>query len=288
VVNAFHVEREPRGARDIDGLRAEKMDRDEKIITLTIDGVEVQAREGSTILEAAREYGIEIPTLCYHEELAPFGACRFCSVEVEREGKSRIVASCIYEVEDGLVARTDSERVMRVRRRLLALLLARCPNIDLIKDMASRMGIEPQPRFKQEKEECILCRLCRLCVRACQEIVGIGAIGFAAGGINKKVVTPFERPSNVCIGCGICAYVCPAGYIKIKDVGDTRIIENWDMEFKLEKCNKCGKYFAPEAQLDYIRKKLNLPEDALQNCRECEDWSELLPEGFEKVTAPES
>ena len=98
-----------------------------EMVNLIIDGVQVQAEEGSTILEVAKFYGINIPTLCYHDELTPYGACRLCMVEVEDGRKTRLVASCIYPVREGIKVKTHSERVMKGRKLILELLLADAP-----------------------------------------------------------------------------------------------------------------------------------------------------------------
>ena len=123
-------------------------------VTLEIDGRKVKAREGMTILEAAREAGIEIPTLCYHEKLKPYGACRLCTVEIVREGRSRLVASCAYPVEEGLIVKTETELVRKVRKLILELLLPLAPT-GPIKSLAKKYGAK-EDRFKAELTGCIL------------------------------------------------------------------------------------------------------------------------------------
>lgn len=95
------------------------------MVTLTIDGQEIQAKEDATILEVAREKGIEIPTLCYHDSVSSAGACRLCMVEVTRDSRTRLVASCLYPVEEGLIVKSDSPRVRNIRKTVMELLLAR-------------------------------------------------------------------------------------------------------------------------------------------------------------------
>lgn len=184
------------------------------MITLVINGKEIGAKEGQTILEAARKVGIHIPTLCYHEAVSASGACRFCSVEITtKRGRSRIVVSCLYPVEEGLVVKTHSEKVLRLRLGILELLLSRCPSVPRLQELAKELKLN-QPRFKLGNENCILCGLC---IRVCEEIAGVSAISAVNRGVKKEVATPFFDSSQVCIGCGGCAYVCPTRAIKIEN-----------------------------------------------------------------------
>jgi len=185
------------------------------MITLIIDGQEVHAEEGQTVLEVARENGIEIPTLCYHPLLEPYGACRLCTVEIQRGNRVSLDTSCTYPAADGMVVETRSPQVMEARRMLLGLLLSRCPNVPVIQDMAREYGVvEPPFPTDTPDEECILCGLC---VRVCHEIVGAGAISFANRGVDREVGPPFLEKTLDCIGCGACTIVCPTGAIEIVD-----------------------------------------------------------------------
>jgi len=242
------------------------------MITLTIDGRRVQAEEGATILDVARDNNIYIPALCSNEAIEPYGACRLCLVEIVTSGKERLVTSCLYPVEEGLIVKTNSERIMNNRRMIMELLLARCPNSSVIQDLARQLGVDKTP-FKLENEECILCGLC---VRACEEIVGVSAISLVNRGVNREMATPFYDKSDACIGCGSCAYACPVGAIKLEDIGDTRTItmpnpKVQKAEFKLKKCNICGNYWAPEKQLDYMAKQSHLALEVFDACPNCRD-----------------
>lgn len=238
------------------------------LVTLTIDGREFQAEEGRTILEVARDNGIEIPALCYNEGVEPYGACRLCLVEISKNHRTRLVTSCLYPIEEGLVVNTASERVVANRKMLMELLLARCSGVKVIEDLARKIGVE-KPSFKPEYLEKNECILCGLCVRACREVVGTSAISLANRGVNREVAAPFLETAPDCIGCGSCVFICPTKCIKMEDKGDIRTIHNWKVDFKLKKCKVCGNYFAPEKQLEYIRKKLDLPEDFFDTCPNC-------------------
>lgn len=177
-------------------------------VTLEIDGREIKAKEGMTILEAAGDAGIYIPTLCYHEKLAPYGACRLCTVEISRNKRTRLVTACVYPVEDGLVVKTASPKVIKVRKMLLELMLASAP-AKVIEDLALRYGVG-KTRFEAERTMCILCGLC---VRYCAEIKKANAIGFVGRGIERKVVFFPEIASTICASCRECFGLCPTGKI---------------------------------------------------------------------------
>lgn len=240
------------------------------MVTLTIDGREIQAEEGKAVLEVARENGIDILALCHHEEVSPYGACRLCMVEITtRRGHRRLVTSCLYPVEEGIVVKTDTERVRKVRHIVVELLLARCPDSEVIQDLARKLGVNGK-RFRPEEgnRKCILCALCN---RVCQEVVGVSAISLANRGVDRRMTTPFNDFSEVCIGCGSCAYVCPTKAISFEDVGDTRtvVMPHVTMEFKLKKCAECGKYWAPERQIAYIAKVAGLSLEDFEACPDC-------------------
>lgn len=212
-------------------------------MTLSINGQRFQGVDGSSILEVAREHGIEIPTLCYHEALEPYGGCRLCVVELKTPRGPRLVASCVYPAEEGAVVETDSEMVQRSRRMTAELLLAAAPNARVIQELAVQMGVE-KPRVSLSDNNCILCGLC---VRACREIVGANAISLVNRGFAREVSPPFEIGSNECVGCGTCVSICPTGAIKLEDVLPSRTVHGWDSDFEAVACRICGDhYLAPE------------------------------------------
>jgi NADH dehydrogenase/NADH:ubiquinone oxidoreductase subunit G len=169
-------------------------------------------------------------------------------------------------VEEGLIVDTKSERVQNVRRLVMELLLARCPESEVLQKLAKELGVDTQPRFvaDTDKGKCILCRSC---VRVCEEVVGVSAIGLFSRGSYKAVGTPYNEKSDACIGCGACAYVCPTGHIEMETTENKRKI--WGRTFKMQTCDTCGRYFAPVDQLKYISKKTGVSLKDLSICMDC-------------------
>ena len=182
------------------------------MVALTIDGQIIHVQRHTPIRDAAKRLGIVIPTLCHHEAIKAYGSCRLCVVEVFRNGRSKLVTSCNYPAEEGLVVFTSSAAVKKTRKMVMELLLARCPDVPQIQQLAERMGVRTSRFKKREDQRCILCGLC---VRVCEELVGVSAISFASRGIEREVNTPFGVESEVCIGCGSCTYICPTGCIEM-------------------------------------------------------------------------
>lgn len=173
---------------------------------MILNGVEVQADENWTLLETAKFYGVSIPTLCHHEGLTPYGVCRLCVVEIGSGDRTKLVTACTHPVKEGLVVKTHTPRVMRARKMLIELLVARCPTSKVLQDLASQFEVK-KVRFKPKDDDCILCGLC---VRICEEQMMAGAIGFVGRGTDRRITTPFDIKSEVCRTCGACIYICPA------------------------------------------------------------------------------
>ena len=182
------------------------------MIKFNINDIEVEVEPGCTVLEAARQYGIEIPTLCYHEAVTPSGACRLCMVELKDGDWSKLVASCIYPVAEGINIYTETERVQNVRNWIFQMLLAQCPGSMEIKKLAEKYGVT-STRFaiQNQDEECMVCGLC---TRACEEIVGLSAISMVDRGVYKTIGSPFVQPTEVCVACGCCVTICPTGAMR--------------------------------------------------------------------------
>jgi NADH dehydrogenase/NADH:ubiquinone oxidoreductase subunit G len=179
-------------------------------ILLQIDGKEVKATEGMTILEAAQSAGISIPTLCHHEKLEPFGACRLCMVEIEDRGWTKLVVSCVYLAEENLVVKTRSEKVDKIRKTILELLLAHAPDSFELEELAQEYGAD-KDRFEKEASFCIHCGLC---VRYCAEVKKKYAIGFVDRGTSKEISFVPEIASKECWNCKECFPLCPTSALQ--------------------------------------------------------------------------
>lgn len=179
-------------------------------ILLHIDGRDVEAREGMSLLEAAGHAGIVIPTLCQHEKLESYGACRICTVEVDVRGRTNLVAACLYPVEKNLVVRTRSERVDKIRKMILELLLAHAPGSLELQNLAREYGAN-EARFEKESSFCILCGLC---VRYCAEVKKKNAITFVDRGVRREIDFIPEIASQECWNCKECFPLCPTSYLQ--------------------------------------------------------------------------
>ena len=179
-------------------------------IRMKIDGKEVTAAEGATVLEVARGAGVSIPTLCHHEDLQPYGGCRLCIVEAEANGGRSIVASCVHPAEDGLAIHTRSDTIDRIRRSILELLLAHAPDSPALQELAQEYGADKN-KFEQEASFCVHCGLC---VRYCSEIKQKHAVGFIDRGIRKEISFLPEIASAECNDCKECFPLCPTSYLQ--------------------------------------------------------------------------
>jgi heterodisulfide reductase subunit A2 len=188
-------------------------------VLVTIDGRTAEVPRGTTILNAARQMGISIPTLCNYRGLTPYGACRVCLVEIETPRGGQLAASCSHPLENDLIVHTDTENVKESRRTVLELLLAKAPDSLELAKFAAELGVKTTPFQQAAEGKCILCGLCS---RVCNEMMGRGAINLFGRGSEREVRTAFEEPTNQCQACGACVFVCPTGAIDLNTITSRR------------------------------------------------------------------
>lgn len=180
-------------------------------VTLTIDDKQVNAEQGMTVLEAARKAGISIPTLCHHEALKPYTACRICMVEIkDKRGRTNLDTACSAPADAGLVVKTRSEQVDKIRKTLLELILTHAPDSPKVLELAHEYGAN-KDRFEKSSSFCILCGLC---VRYCAEVAKKNAIGFVDRGIRREIAFVPEVAARECWNCKGCFPLCPTEYLQ--------------------------------------------------------------------------
>jgi heterodisulfide reductase subunit A2 len=189
-------------------------------VLITMNGRSAEVPRGTTILNAARQMGITIPTLCNYRGLTPYGACRVCLVELQTPRGGQLVASCSHPIDNNLVVNTDTECVIDARRTVLELLLAQAPDSQELAKFAADLGINATPFQPAAEGNCILCGLC---TRVCNEMMGRGAINLFGRGSSREVRTAFEETTNQCQACGACVFVCPTGAVNLDTVTSRRI-----------------------------------------------------------------
>jgi len=183
------------------------------MISFKLNGKDVRGKKDQYLLQVAEEYGIEIPTLCHHKALEPAGMCRLCTVEMHSGGRVRYVTACNYPIWEGMEIKTDTEAIHQIRKLIVELLYARCPDVKILKELAEKYDIK-EPRFSKEDDTCILCGLCtRICER-----MGNSAISLTGRGVDMKVDTPFHIQTEACLSCGACVSVCPTGHITFEKI----------------------------------------------------------------------
>ena len=234
---------------------------------MTINGRRVEADEGETVLAVAERAGIAIPTLCQHKAVEPFGACRLCMIEVTKsswDGWKGLMTACLYPAAPDLIIETNSDRVHHVRRNVLDLLLARCPESELIQQMAAEHGISQTSFVPRQDPD--LCILCGLCVRVCEEAV-TAAIAMVNRGHARAVGTPWGGPPPDCIGCGACAEVCPTDHIEKHEENGVRKI--WQQDFAMARCKTCNAAFMTRAERAHLIEHRDLDESYFEECSSC-------------------
>lgn len=219
------------------------------------------------LLGVIRREGIDIPALCHHEAVEPTGNCRLCMVEITKSdwgGWKRHVTSCLYPVEEGLIVSTHSPEVIEIRKTILDLQLANCPDSDVIQKMAEEYGIyKTSYETVPGADNCIMCYACtRIC-----EVLGKSAISATRRGHDRVIAPPFDEEPPDCIGCLSCAQICPTNVIEWEDKVGIRTI--WEKKFELIACTKCGKAVITRDFADYLMEQRNIPGEYFETCDDC-------------------
>jgi len=237
------------------------------MVNLTINGRIVQAKEGEMLLTVLRREKIDVPALCHHDAVEPFGACRLCTVEITKEdwnGHSNYVTSCLYPVEEGLIVSTHSPKVNELRKTILDLFLARHPNSPEVRQLAADYGV-----LKTSYETVVdgnNCILCGICTRIC-DAMGFHAISTVGRGHGKEVAPPLHQVPPDCVGCLACAKNCPTHYIEY--IFDNNYLTIWDKKFELMTCSRCGKKTITKEFAEYLSKNRDIPISYFEICDEC-------------------
>lgn len=237
------------------------------MVTITINGKVVQAEKGEMLLGVLKREKIDVPSLCNHEAVKPFGACRLCMVEItktEWDGWCDHVTSCFYPVSDGLIVSTHTPKVNELRRTILELYLARHPKSLEIRQLATEYGVA-QTRFEviPDGNNCILCGLCtRIC-----DTMGFHAISTVGRGHGKEVAPPLNMEPPDCVGCLACAKNCPTNFIEFKQTKNK--LEIWGKKFDMRTCVDCGKQIITKEFATYLVENREIPDDYFDKCDAC-------------------
>ena len=238
-------------------------------VRLRIDGAEVTAPAGSSLLDVARRAGRDIPALCHHEAVTPIAACRLCLVEVRRPGRDwvQLTTACDYPVSADLEVVTDSPHIRRHRAMNLQLLLPYAPEAPALREIAEKVG-SPAPLFATVADAPLPdCILCELCVRVCSTL-GYNALSSIGRGEHKRVGPPFGQEAAMsCVGCGACHEICPTGCISLEDTPTTRSI--WGRTLELFTCRRCGKPFMTTAHRAVMVARKDVPSGFYDLCESC-------------------
>lgn len=228
------------------------------MIQLIINDMPVAVEPGTTVLEAARQHGFAIPTLCYLKAMRPNQACRLCVVEVKGPALPKgIFSSCDLPAADGLVVQTDTPRLAAIRATILEMLVASMPENPAIRKLAEQYGATGTRFALAQRDNCLLCGIC---VQACREKIGASALSLAAlAEGTPKVAETVRLDSDRCVGCGTCANLCPVGVIRVEDKGAVRELSLYGTvvnTLDLVPCAVCGDHFTTGRVVELLKERL--------------------------------
>ena len=226
----------------------------QEFIQISLDGALVRATKGNTVLDTALAYGTCIPHLCHMPNFTGLGACRLCIVEVVKNGRAKVTTSCTLDVQEGMVVRSNSDKLRRLRKNIAEMLVAEAPNSKAVQDIAVRCGVK-NVRYPFRNNNCVLCGRC---VRVCGEMWQAKALGFVGRGKQRRVDFPFGVKPATCKMCLSCVDLCPM------------TITPCDGPMKTGEEYFCGK----------CESQLSMNEDCPDTCAQCD-----LGKGFGCIRA---
>jgi NADH dehydrogenase/NADH:ubiquinone oxidoreductase subunit G len=239
-------------------------------VNFQIEGRTYAGKHGESLLGALRHYGYEVPSLCFHEAVSAYGACRVCLVEVKKGRRTKVTTSCNYPIQEGIEVFLETEKVRKHRKVILQLLLAKAPESKEIADLAAEHGVTHTPFEPSAADRENKCILCGLCARVCAEVVEAHAIEFSGRGLNKAMKAPYDETAETCIACGACVVVCPTQCIGMREKDGLRSIDKWHRDLPMQKCTKCNHDFFPTFMLMEFSKRIGVDKkhfDVCPNCR---------------------